>query len=172
MVKTAYLSLFVSLILFLAYFIINRFNLAFNSNILFYLSAIILLVSIFLFNKLNIKQPDIFIKKSGTYDEVLKIRYDKLQIKKLTYGKSENNYEYDDIDFNRVDLLFSHDVNSKHLNRCFIVYVSETIKNSYYSQPLNIDIKTLEIKLYQKKHINIYIDTISGNYFFGLDFLN
>ncbi len=170
MVKTAYFSLVISIILFLTYLIIERFDLKFNEDIFFYLSAVILLISIVLFRKLNTEQAIFSPKKGGKYDEVLSVKYDELLIKTID-KKNENENDYDDIDFNRIDSLLAHDSNNKYFRRYFIVYVSKTKKRSYYSQPLNIDIKTLEIKLYLEKNINLYLDTMSGDYFFGLDFL-
>ncbi|WP_157208259.1 hypothetical protein [Mariniflexile maritimum] len=170
MAKTAYFSLVISIILFLTYLIIKIFDLKFNEDILFYLSAVILFVSIVLFRKLNTEEVIFLSKKEGKYDEVLRIKYDELLIKTID-KKNDNENAYDDIDFNRIDSLLVHDSNNKYIRRYFIVYVSKTKKRSYCSQPLNIDIKTLEIKLYLEKNINLYIDTMSGNYFFGLDFL-
>ncbi len=170
MVKSAYLLLGVSLIFFLGYFVSKKLNFVYYSDSLFWLSAITLIISLLLFRKINLDYKiDYSTKPNGNYDKILSIKIDDLIIRKNNDFEKEKQDDYDDVNFFRIDTIIKHKEN-KISNTCYIYYKYGDV--NYISRPIFFDIKALQLKLFLKKEINLYIDIKNKSYFFDLTFLN
>lgn len=171
----AYLFLFLSLIIFIIYLITEKINSLFVNNLLFSSSAIILLISVILFKIILSKNKKVTVTKSNKnqFKTVLEIDYQDLIITTNIITQSEEK-DFEDVDINRVDRFLKLSrkkiSNENRIYLSTILYVSKKEKKKYQSQKINLDKKTLEVKLYIQKKIYLYISDTS--YFFDLNFLN
>lgn len=173
----AYFCLGFSLILFISYFLSKSFVSENVSDVLFYSSAIILGVCIILFRILINGNKKIKAYKTikAPFDRVLEISYNDLLINSKNFDYNRVKTDYEDFDFDRADIVLSNRNTSKsieHFTRCTIQYNSKNDKKIYFSDKINLDNKTLEIKLYLQKKVKLYINDKNGSYYFDLDFLN
>lgn len=174
----AYLCLFLSLTLFIINVLAQIIGIEwFYNDLLFYISAIILLVSILLFrNLLNPNKKKVVSEiNRNQYNKFIEVDYQDIIIKGSNYHNKGIKKDFEDIDFSRADTLFSSrrnkNINEYNICNSFIIYKSKKNKE-YLSQNINLDSKTLDIKLYIQKKIKLYINDNNGDYFFDLNFLN
>lgn len=142
--------------------------------------VIFFLIGILLIRKSNIKETSNLNKerlksRAKIKKEGLKIQISfedcKILSKSLTYEEPSTNVRYAQALNNILDSNNATVVKNIRKNRIKCNINEQGIKGVLISEPIDMDIKTMEIKLYMKKKTNIYFDSKTGNFFFDLDFL-
>lgn len=170
-VKIAFTLIFISILIFFAYLVTSLLNERI-SNVLILILLLLSLIIIILFKVINTRKH-IYndVNNNFKHDLALIIDVENLQLKTQMISLSED-YDEEDIELKRLDTVFrkKNNIDSSLINRTYIFYKKNDM--IYISSPLNIDLKTLEIKLYMRKKVELLIDSKSKKYMFNLYFLN